>query len=244
MQEESRATQRPPRSCLRCTKSKIKCDKSLPCMQCRSRGLASQCRAETVRLHGRTCQYVMFILCCSLASSKRFPVLLSKDNSDQSIRGSSSSSPPEPSYAELVEENRKLKMTLSHHQTHSSTTSNVGHVQLVGPNEELLYKDLRNQSSRERFRHMSQVWFPSETCCNILLSHGARWTFWLHGALDQQKFERQVYDFHKRKFLESRGCTPSPPENPWLGIFFAYMTVSIPCSPKASNFILSKAMRS
>lgn len=232
MQEEPRATQRPPRSCLRCTKSKIKCDKSLPCMQCRSRGLASQCRSETVRHHGRTCQYVDLTFRLALTSSKRIPVPSPKNNSNQSIRGGSSSSRPEPSYAELVEENRKLKAALSNHQSHSFTTSNVGHVQLVGPNEEVLYKDLRNQSRRERFRHMSQVWFPSETCTNILLSHGARWTFWLHGALDQQQFERQVYDFHKRNPLESLVCASPPPDNPWLGIFFAYMTVSIPCSPQ------------
>ena len=48
-----RETQRAPRSCFFCSQRKVKCDKSIPCRACRSRGQASDCFVETVKVKGQ-----------------------------------------------------------------------------------------------------------------------------------------------------------------------------------------------
>lgn len=47
-----RVTQRQPRSCLFCRRRKIKCDKAIPCGNCRKRGNQDSCERETVRVKG------------------------------------------------------------------------------------------------------------------------------------------------------------------------------------------------
>ncbi|KAK1921902.1 hypothetical protein DB88DRAFT_512348, partial [Papiliotrema laurentii] len=47
-----RPTQRAPKSCLECTRRKIKCDKDQPCGACVSRGDAGGCRREAVFVKG------------------------------------------------------------------------------------------------------------------------------------------------------------------------------------------------
>jgi len=48
----TRITQRPPLSCVECSRRKIKCDRSIPCRQCINRGEDRVCRREAVTTKG------------------------------------------------------------------------------------------------------------------------------------------------------------------------------------------------
>lgn len=50
----SRISQRAPTSCQQCSRRKVKCSKEIPCSSCVSRGLALECRRESVVLSKRT----------------------------------------------------------------------------------------------------------------------------------------------------------------------------------------------
>jgi Fungal Zn(2)-Cys(6) binuclear cluster domain len=47
---QRRTTQRAPRSCVFCTRRKIRCSKTLPCSNCVGRGVGNQCHRESVLL--------------------------------------------------------------------------------------------------------------------------------------------------------------------------------------------------
>ncbi|KAF2158416.1 hypothetical protein M409DRAFT_38257 [Zasmidium cellare ATCC 36951] len=195
MESRLRTTQRPPRSCTRCARSKIKCDKALPCLQCRSRGLASGCRAETVRSHGR---------------------VVTGDVAD-SIQ---------PSYEDLVKENEKLRLEISR-LSNQQPRAGTSRIRLIGKNEELLYQRLRQSPRRERLWNISQVQFPSEQSVDSLLRHGANWTSWLHGAVDQEQFESEVRESYTASSKRRFELFSDPEELAWLGMFFAYATASL-----------------
>ncbi|PYH47362.1 Zn(II)2Cys6 transcription factor [Aspergillus saccharolyticus JOP 1030-1] len=48
-----RETQRVPRSCVQCTRRKVKCSKKIPCDACIRRGETAACMREVVKVHGR-----------------------------------------------------------------------------------------------------------------------------------------------------------------------------------------------
>ena len=52
-----RNTQRVPRSCLQCSRRKIKCSKRIPCEACTRRGDALACTREVVRVNGKVTMY-------------------------------------------------------------------------------------------------------------------------------------------------------------------------------------------
>lgn len=53
MPSSIRSTQRAPLSCTACYARKVKCSRQIPCRACISRGTASECRRETVRVRGQ-----------------------------------------------------------------------------------------------------------------------------------------------------------------------------------------------
>lgn len=132
----------------------------------------------------------------------------------------------DPSYTELTEENQRLRVALSLLSDSSCLTADSKQVRLVGSHEERLYKLLRSGPRRERIYGISQVLFPSQACSTALLLHGARWTSWLHGAVDQDIFENEVISFYSASDTGRFEQLTDPSRQAWLGMFFAYITVS------------------
>lgn len=100
--EKTRETQRAPRSCFFCSRRKTKCDKSIPCQACRSRGQANDCFVETVKVKGQVVRYVCFPLSAPTTCSQ---VLIS----GYGLPSSGQAPSTQPSYAELLEENERLR---------------------------------------------------------------------------------------------------------------------------------------
>lgn len=134
----------------------------------------------------------------------------------------------EPSYAELMRENKRLRAALTEQSDSSRLTPSPRQIRLVGDHEERLYQVLRGEPRRERISSILQVVFPSRECSTALLVHGARWTCWLQGGIDQNAFETQVDSFFSESTASRFERLAAPGQQAWLGMFFGYMTVSAP----------------
>ena len=133
---------------------------------------------------------------------------------------------PEPSYAELVDENKKLRGQILRDSHHLLQPPIVKPVHINGRNEELLYQRLRRECGSDRIWNISQVFFPSQETANACLSHAATWTSWLHSAVDPEDFQHKVDDLYLASSAIQFRSLADPAQNAWLGVFFSYITVS------------------
>lgn len=129
----------------------------------------------------------------------------------------------QPSYADLAAENERLRALASNRRRTSATATPT---RLVGDGEIFLVGRLRKEPRRERLSSPSKALFPSQECVKTLLGHGAIWTSWLSGAIDQEIFEGEVDTFYNASSASRFEQIWSPAGQSWLGMFFAYLTVS------------------
>ncbi|KAF1993160.1 hypothetical protein P154DRAFT_450946 [Amniculicola lignicola CBS 123094] len=198
-----RATQRPPRACIYCSSRKIRCDKVLPCSTCRARGQAETCRVETVRVKGR---------------------ILSTDSEDGA----------QPSYTDLLEQTKKLKTLLWQQQAASTPPSardggrgpppgSCYRMNTVEEFEKQLYRSIRSSYRYTTVHTTSEILFPSAQCARLLLRYGMQW-MWIHSAVDQATFDREVTTFlDKCRIIEPVQAA----EPAWLALYFAYLTCTL-----------------
>lgn len=132
----------------------------------------------------------------------------------------------QPSYADLAAENERLRALVSQTSSQRTTSASARPTRLVGDGEIFLVGRLRRTPRRERLHSPSKVLFPSQECVENLLGHGATWTSWLSGAVDQAKFESEVDSFYNASSASRFEQIWSPAGQSWLGMFFAYLTVS------------------
>lgn len=75
----------------------------------------------------------------------------------------------EPSYAELMRENQRLRAALTEQSDSSRLTPSPRQIRLVGDHEERLYQVLRGEPRRERISSILQVVFPSKSAAQPCL---------------------------------------------------------------------------
>ncbi|KAK7537346.1 uncharacterized protein J3D65DRAFT_377480 [Phyllosticta citribraziliensis] len=163
-----RSSQRTPLSCTACYSRKVKCSKEIPCRECTSRGIALECRRETVRVRGqlrsagqpnRDLSYEAL-----LQENARLATLLSRDGPSNFV--------DPPASATLVDMTEQYEKRL------------LGAVS-------------RSQESRSVFQE-SHVLVPSRECSNTLLEHANVWTSWLHFAFFIPDFRHEHDQFWSR----------------------------------------------
>lgn len=133
---------------------------------------------------------------------------------------------PEPSYVELLDENKKLLAQILRGSGHLRDPPVAKPPPITGDNEERLYQRLRKECCYDRIWNISQVLFPSQETANACLGHAATWTSWLHGAVDPEDFKHKVDDFYMATSATQFRSLVEPAQSAWLGVFFSYITVS------------------
>ncbi|KAH8655449.1 hypothetical protein BX600DRAFT_552817 [Xylariales sp. PMI_506] len=129
----------------------------------------------------------------------------------------------EPSYAEICEENKRLREALLQ-QTTGLRGPPAPRLQAIAAPESILYSRLKSHHRPSTVKSASDVEFPSDLCSTSLVKHGVRWTLWQHYAVIPEKFAEEHHNF----LLACRHIRPEEAAEPqWLAIYFACLTASL-----------------
>lgn len=206
-----RSSQRPPKSCISCSKRRVRCDKKLPCLQCVSRGLGGSCQREIVMVKGVV-----------VSSSLLVFSLSNREFSTNIVRSSSKVS--RTSYEELLRENSELKEQLRNGPIAvGSTTTILNEILNITERFEEDLFDVGNDRGRtSTVTDIEDIIWPSAQCVHSFLSYGETWTSWIHCALHHSTFEREC-----AAFLNGGINSPNMGDRHplWLAVFFSFMCV-------------------
>ncbi|KAF4909570.1 hypothetical protein CGCVW01_v011909 [Colletotrichum viniferum] len=163
MASELRSSQRTVKSCTFCARRKVKCDKNLPCRNCRVRGQAESCAAELVRVKGRP----------------------------------PSADDAQPTYAELLDENRALREELTSLKAdprqRPARPGRCIRLHKIDDPENSLYNRLRSHSRELTVKRNEDVVLPSKKLSQCILNHGANWVPWVNCSLNPAELQ-EVHD--------------------------------------------------
>lgn len=210
-----RSSQRAPRSCMRCAKKRIKCDKNIPCQTCVSRGLESSCTRETVRVKGKIVSYVIALQGLLANESRRSDV----------TRGSPGASSG-PSYADLLDENRRLKAALENQTPIPSERSESpwpcgDHASITETFENDVHPAILHAERSSTIHSLADICMPHLECSQFLLEHGVIWTSWIHFAIHVPTFRLE----HDTYWSQSEQTPILHREPLWLAIYFSFLAV-------------------
>ncbi|PVH68387.1 hypothetical protein DL98DRAFT_522795 [Cadophora sp. DSE1049] len=173
MAESIRRTQRAPLSCTSCYSRKVKCSKDVPCRQCISRGVAAQCRRESVRVQGQI----------YTAETPR-------------------TNPSYESLVEENARLSALVSTFSASKGFGrGVPRDVGDA-VVQYEKRLFTAIARVQQPRTVSQHSHITW-PSKECSDSILDHAALWTNWMHFAVYAPHFRQEHDLFWSRFSITS-----------------------------------------
>lgn len=218
-----RATQRPPLSCLECTRRKIKCDRSIPCRQCIDRGDDVGCRREEVAVKGE-------LQNTSRSSGRRrtFEDLL-RQVDDLSNRVN-----------ELERGKAVLKSEEISDPSRPPSPLDVDATRLPGIMEEAAlgigetsrWKDRYPEESRQESESSSRAWYTSrslEDCITTLPTQSQSRALvglfdssaaWITGSIDMSTFLQEQDIFWMQ--LEAHAYQ----DDIWLALYLAVLSVS------------------
>ncbi|KAH9229465.1 hypothetical protein K456DRAFT_1812588, partial [Colletotrichum gloeosporioides 23] len=191
-----RSSQRTVKSCTFCARRKVKCDKNLPCRNCRVRGQAESCAAELVRVKGRP----------------------------------PSADDAQPTYAELLDENRALREELTSLKAdprqRPARPGRCIRLHKIDDPENTLYNRLRSHSRELTVKRNEDVVLPSKQLSQCILNHGANWVPWVNCSLNPVELQ----EVHNKFFAELGEAGFHKNSDPaWLGLYFAYLTAGLVC---------------
>jgi hypothetical protein len=145
------------------------------------------------------------------------------------INSSVSRTESAPSYQELLEENRRLKLERGRRTIQTTNTSGSTPVLNITERFERELFEAVDQSGRtQTVFNESQVIWPSEACVLRLLSYGRSWTSWIHCALHHPTFEVECRQFLRSTPGPSNATTATTADPFWLAIYFSFMSVCVP----------------
>lgn len=127
--------------------------------------------------------------------------------------------PSQPSYADLVAETQRLRAAL----LRPRPPARARPLHSADPFERMLYARLRAHRRPSTVQSLACVVVPSARCSRALLQHAFQWTSWLHCAIDHAEFAAQHHHFLRRC---EAGSLETAAETPWLGLYFAHLSVS------------------
>ncbi|KAF3808243.1 hypothetical protein GCG54_00006862 [Colletotrichum gloeosporioides] len=205
MTSELRSSQRTVKSCTFCARRKVKCDKNLPCRNCRVRGQAESCAAELVRVKGRP----------------------------------PSAEDAQPTYAELLDENRALREELASLKAdpvqRPARPGRCIRLHKIDDLENSLYNRLRSHSRELTVKRNEDVVLPSKQLSQSILTHGANWVPWVNCSLNPAEFQ----EAHDKFFTELGEAGFHENSDPaWLGLYFAYLTAGLVCEAASGVSVL------
>jgi hypothetical protein len=130
-----------------------------------------------------------------------------------------------PTYDDLLEENRQLKAELEGDNVTPSRQVDIAYSEVLNITESFerdLFGAVNGTGRISTVFRDDQVHWPSATCVTNLLSYGKTWTSWIHCALHHPTFESECW-----KFLDTSG-KDAVSDPLWLAVYFSFMSVSQP----------------
>ncbi|KAH6869065.1 fungal-specific transcription factor domain-containing protein [Thelonectria olida] len=198
--EPPRSTQRAPLSCSQCYKRKIRCDKKSPCKSCIARGIALECKRETVQVRGR----------------------IYAGSNDQSDRSYSDLVQENIRLRALIAGSQQQR----HDTEVSEANSDICQLSesRVAQAERLLFNRIAQTSKPRSVKQYSNVLIPSKSVSDGVVAYGLQRTFWLHFALFIPEFQQEYGDFWAR-YSEDQSYEHTHPF--WLAIYFSVLASAL-----------------
>ncbi|KAF3398309.1 hypothetical protein F1880_005736 [Penicillium rolfsii] len=219
MPQNFRETQRAPRSCIPCTRRKVKCSKTIPCEQCIQRADVAACTREIVKVGGKVTVAVDSEgqQCDALRSSN-----LIRENASLKIRIKQLelalarpeltrlerlASEPAPAIPESLESPKKL---MSDFQT-----------QTFG----LLTEPASESSQSKRFLDSSvKFLLPGRQWSKIIVDFSLMQLGWVHCAVEETTFMKEHDEFWQGLVEESQECLTN---HGWIAVYLSILAAGV-----------------
>ncbi|THY16332.1 hypothetical protein D6D00_08933 [Aureobasidium pullulans] len=229
MDEQSiRSSQRVSRSCVECSRRKIKCDKKIPCKPCVRRNLAHECQRPITRVRGML----------TVASTVD---RLSADSEDNTVD-------------ELLKERCALQAQIAELETALALSKPCGHTHGTKPESHqgqssmAAFEDLvpaleqfdlqvshdsdpvalSEKDMADRLYEPSTdpvfLLLPSTEMSEQLVTYSLRTLGWLHGAVHAPEFVAEHEEFWNQIH---NGVPLDAKDRPWLALYFALLATGL-----------------
>ncbi|KAK6835746.1 hypothetical protein RU639_001786 [Aspergillus parasiticus] len=219
MRPQMRQTQRVPRSCIQCTRRKVKCSKRIPCDKCIERGESAACMREVVKVAGKV------------------TVAVDEDVSDDSATGTAS---------RLLEENMSLKMRIRQLESVLSRPEMLK-VEANIPRRTAAVEDFQSSESiLSEFQRLpfqlsvepgqghadsTRPWddhvmlcLPARHWSEVIVKFSLRELGWVHCALDASVFIRE-HDAFWDSLIANEGN--SLRDHAWIAVYLSVLAVGV-----------------
>ncbi|OGM41154.1 hypothetical protein ABOM_009838 [Aspergillus bombycis] len=219
MRPQMRQTQRVPRSCIQCTRRKVKCSKRIPCDKCIERGESAACMREVVKVAGKV------------------TVAVDEDVSDDSTTGAAS---------RLLEENISLKMRIRQLESVLSRPEMLK-VEANIPRRTAAVEDFQSpESILSEFQRLpfqlsvepdqchtdsTRPWddhvmlcLPARHWSEVIVKFSLRELGWVHCALDASVFIRE-HDAFWDSLIANEGN--SLRNHAWIAVYLSVLAVGV-----------------
>lgn len=193
-----RSTQRAPQSCTACYARKVKCSREIPCRACISRGAASSCRREVVRVRGQ------LRTAGSSNANPTYEALLQENARLSALVASRDAS------ATSTDSN------MLHGPTYDMTEQH----------EKRLFRLIGETIRKRGVFNDTDVCMPSMECSEALVHHARIWTSWIHFAFFFPDFQ-QLHSQFWQHFSPACSSSLSEHDPLWLAIYFSVLSSTL-----------------
>ncbi|KAH0170452.1 hypothetical protein KCU67_g2635, partial [Aureobasidium melanogenum] len=224
MDEQSiRSSQRVSRSCIECSRRKIKCDKKIPCKPCVRRNLAHECQRPITRVRGMLTVYVQASTprrgtvhvnerCALQAQIAELETALALSKPCGHTHGSKPElhrpgQTPVPGFEELVPALEQFDLQVSHDSDPITMSEKDMADRLYEPSTDPVF-----------------LLLPSREISEQLVTFSLRTLGWLHGAVNAPEFVTEHEEFWNK--IHS-GVALDAKDRPWLALYFALLATGL-----------------
>ncbi|KAH0343408.1 hypothetical protein KCU83_g8838, partial [Aureobasidium melanogenum] len=224
MDEQSiRSSQRVSRSCIECSRRKIKCDKKIPCKPCVRRNLAHECQRPITRVRGMLTVYVQASTprrgtvhvnerCALQAQIAELETALALSKPCGHTHGGKPEihrpgQAPVPAFEELVPALEQFDLQVSHDSDPITMSEKDMADRLYEPSTDPVF-----------------LLLPSREISEQLVTFSLRTLGWLHGAVNAPEFVTEHEEFWNK--IHS-GVALDVKDRPWLALYFALLATGL-----------------
>ncbi|KAG9852201.1 hypothetical protein KCU98_g3603, partial [Aureobasidium melanogenum] len=230
MDEQSiRSSQRVSRSCIECSRRKIKCDKKIPCKPCVRRNLAHECQRPITRVRGmltvastvdrlsadsedNSVDQLLKERCALQAQIAELETALALSKPCGHTHGGKPDihrpgQAPVPAFEELVPALEQFDLQVSHDSDPITMSEKDMADRLYEPSTDPVF-----------------LLLPSREISEQLVTFSLRTLGWLHGAVNAPEFVTEHEEFWNK--IHS-GVALDVKDRPWLALYFALLATGL-----------------
>ncbi|KAJ5088268.1 hypothetical protein N7456_011884 [Penicillium angulare] len=222
MPQQVRETQRVPRSCIPCSRRKVKCSKKIPCEQCIRRGDAAGCIREVVRVGGKVTIAVdpgIGEQCADETNSDSSSIL----RENQSLKIRIKQLELALSHPELVKLEQPEIASPPAPKSPPKSSDNIMsdfQTQAFG----LSMEPISKSNSTQRWDHSIKLILPCRRWSESIIDFSLIQLGWVHYAVDENAF-RKEHDTFWDNLIESD--RESPTDHGWIAVYLSLLAVGV-----------------